>query len=1274
MVCQHIDRNGLYWDISSFPAALPPDVIEDILSHPVPLDPGPDKIIWGWDPSGKFSINVAYKKLSKGVYVSHLCKSLTVASPRDRFSHEFSYHPVLYKGSVPALDGGICCLKQQVPPPVGYVKLNINGLAKGNRGRVGMGGVIRNHRGEFLVSYAGYIGRQSNNTVKLWAIRQGIQLCINLKPVTVNIETDSRFAISCLHRMIQGPAEHIILCTNILKLLTKLRSSSIVACYRELNGSADCMANYGASLVSSFHGSLQPFHNSAVPIAVQSLQTEGFFEGSNKFSKTRMEQYRQIGEVLGSLKALMVLKHEIPINQRQCSLLFDMLELAFDTISEEIRQNLRLEDRNTKWKPLELPMKELHRIFKEADLYIKYCMDMKDWWGKAISLHMNKDCVELHIHNLLCCFPVVIEAIETAAEISGVDEEDMQRRRIALMRKYNEEYDDPKLFQWKFGKQYLVAREICSRFETAWREDRWLLLEKIVDKTVVASSKQEQRLVELLLRKLNDMDTSKEKLLPSNVLVGAQDYYVKRRLGCSSSGPLGGGRFKEIHWLGESFALRTFYGDIGPLNNEISLILSLSHPNVLQYLCALYDEDRKEGFLVMELMSKDLGTYIKENSGQRKRIPFSLPVAVDVMLQIARGMEYLHSKKIYHGDLHPSKILLKPRSASNGGLFQAKVAGFGLSSIKSYGPKSPNPKPNEDHLDIWLAPEVMADLEHSGSKSTAKYSEKADVYSFGMLCFELLTGKVPFEDGHLQGEKMVRNIRAGERPLFSYPSPKYLANLTKKCWQTNPSQRPSFLSICRILRYIKKILVIDPDHGHPDSPPPLVDYCDMEAGYLKKFPPGEGTGDVGPVSQIPFQIFAYKLVEKDKISNKNWDLGDEGFAKVHRPASMFDDDEHLAAMDDLFLAPSDRRSVCSEIIGGRKNMAVDLRSVISEIPHRKLFSFDQRSFGSESPGKRFLSISGGDRPPVGGETPERKMDQRSPIIQAGKKKADQHQKPKLEAADKAIVASKVAESQSPSHENSNKNPLTKVTGQKSENTEVLETKQSPRRVVDQKPASSEFSEGKISSRATGHQKLAEIPEKKTLKNAELIQTTDPVSTKDSDKKNESTPKKIQKSGNSEKSEKKPMLIRKLIDTKNKNFPETSNNDSPKSSPARMKKTNPIHSPASSSARTKKSNPVQSPALSPARVKKTKSCQSPASSPARMKKVNASDSPASSPSRIFYTCGSPKRTPACEYPSPISSPLNPCARCSRLGKQSSEPPGMSPLRPRMSHVPDSGSTM
>ncbi|KAK9280707.1 hypothetical protein L1049_014405 [Liquidambar formosana] len=336
-----------------------------------------------------------------------------------------------------------------------------------------------------------------------------------------------------------------------------------------------------------------------------------------------MEQFRQIGEVLGSLKALMVFQEDIQINQRQCCLLLDIFTLAYDSIAEEMRQNLKFEEKHTKWRILEQPLRELHRIFKEGELYIRQCLETKDWWAKAITLYQNTDCVEFYIHNLLCCIPIVIEAIELAGEISGWDQDEIQKKRFVYSIKYQKEWNDPKLFQWKFGKQYLVSQDFCNRLDTVWKEDRWILLNKIQEKRLsgsMSSSKYERRLTDLLCKNLDGSEPLNGKLLPCSILVSSKDYQVRRRLG-------NGSHYKEILWLGESFALRHFFGDIEPLIPEISQILSLSHPNIMHFLCGFTDEEKKECFLVMELMTRDLCSYIKEMYGPRKRIPFSLPVA-----------------------------------------------------------------------------------------------------------------------------------------------------------------------------------------------------------------------------------------------------------------------------------------------------------------------------------------------------------------------------------------------------------------------------------------------------------------------------------------------------------------------------------------------------------------------------------------------------------------------------------------------------------------------
>ncbi|CAK7335674.1 unnamed protein product [Dovyalis caffra] len=651
-----------------------------------------------------------------------------------------------------------------------------------------------------------------------------------------------------------------------------------------------------------------------------------------------MEQFRQIGEVLGSLKALMILQDDIQINQKQCCLLLNIFCLAFNTIAEEIKQNLKLEEKNTKWKPLEEPLREVCGVFKEGELYVRRCLDNKDWWGKAISLHQNKDCVEFHIHNLLSCFPAVIEAIEIAGEISGLDQEEMQKKRVMLVKKYDKGWSDPKLFQWYFGKQYLVPREIYSQIERAMREDRWLLVDAIKEKKkAMPPGKIEHRLGDLLLKKLNVLAPANGKLPPSSILLGAEDYQMRRRLG--------GSQYKEIQWLGENFALRHFFHDLGPLNSEISMLLSLSHPNIVQYLCGFYDEEKKECFLVMELMTRDFFSYIKENSSPRKRVLFPLPILVDIMLQIARGMEFLHSRKIYVGDLNPSNVFLKPRKSTEG-YFHVKVSGFGLTSVENHSSRHSSPESSPVDTCIWHAPEVLAEQEQARKTGTSKYTEKADVYSFGMLCFQLLTGKLPFEDGHLQGDQMIKNIRAGERPLFPSLSPKYLVNLTKKCWHTEPHHRPTFSSVCRVLRYIKKFLVMNPNDGQPYMQSPPVDFIDLEAGFLKKCP-GEATCDPPSVSQIPFQMFSYRLIEKEKtsvnIKFKNCDTVSEAASNGW--------DESASIVEDAAAPAIDVRSLTSDM----KSVCFDMKSIATEVPHKKIPS-DLRSVCSEPAEKKLLLI------------------------------------------------------------------------------------------------------------------------------------------------------------------------------------------------------------------------------------------------------------------------------------------------------------------------------
>uniref|UniRef100_A0A0E0JLB2 Protein kinase domain-containing protein n=1 Tax=Oryza punctata TaxID=4537 RepID=A0A0E0JLB2_ORYPU len=607
-----------------------------------------------------------------------------------------------------------------------------------------------------------------------------------------------------------------------------------------------------------------------------------------------MEQLRHLGEAMGSINALMVFEADLRINPRQCRLLADACARALAAVTGKVRAQLCFDERGAKWRALEAPLRELHRAFRDAEGYVRQCLDPSgSWWARAAAMAHGTECVEQHLHNVLWCVAIALEAIDAAGEIAGSDPDELARGRLVLAKKYDRDMLEPKLFEHAFGKLYLVSQELVARMDMAWKEDRWVMSQMFDEMKGAAASKplskNEHRLAELLA-------AARGKLHPASVLLGS-DYSVRRRLG---------GRLKEVHWMGESFAMKHFIGDTDAAAAEVELLSSVAHPNVAHATYCFHDEEKKEYFVVMDqLMAKDLGSYVKEVSCPRRRIPFPLVVAVDIMLQIARGMEYLHAKKINHGELNPSNVLVKPRQP-DGGYVHVKVAGYGQPGITAGSAKaSANGNANangnsNDNSCIWYAPEVLKS-DGVADAAAARCTEKADVYSFAMICFELLTGKVPFEDNHLQGGKTSKNICAGERPLFPFQAPKYLTALTKRCWHADPAQRPAFASICRVLRYVKRFLILNPEHQQQqqgqtdDAPTPAVDYLDIEAQLLKKLPLWQ-RGEAARVADVPFQMFAYRVMEREKAvgavhvaRDKASDSGSDG-------NSLYGDENGFGAM------------------------------------------------------------------------------------------------------------------------------------------------------------------------------------------------------------------------------------------------------------------------------------------------------------------------------------------------------------------------------------------
>eukprot|EP00250_Pteridium_aquilinum_P021168 c25049_g1_i2 orf=54-2567(-) len=225
---------------------------------------------------------------------------------------------------------------------------------------------------------------------------------------------------------------------------------------------------------------------------------------------------------------------------------------------------------------------------------------------------------------------------------------------------------------------------------------------------------------------------------------------------------------------------------------EVSLLARLQSPYIVQLMGWAIDRSKGEGKLVTELMATDLGKVLRATES-KNGLP--LHVAVDMMLQVSKAIEYLRKKNIIHRDIKPSNILLEPSPIKE--YWRVKVCDFGIAKMK----------PHQDDLfstfklgtEWYRSPEVLSEQ--------VKYSNKADVYSFAITSSEMLGGySATLRLSQGEGSLLSR-ILSDQRPSLPADCPAYLSDLIRKCWDNEPKKRPRFCDITSMLSYIKFILM-----------------------------------------------------------------------------------------------------------------------------------------------------------------------------------------------------------------------------------------------------------------------------------------------------------------------------------------------------------------------------------------------------------------------------------------------------------------------------------
>lgn len=237
----------------------------------------------------------------------------------------------------------------------------------------------------------------------------------------------------------------------------------------------------------------------------------------------------------------------------------------------------------------------------------------------------------------------------------------------------------------------------------------------------------------------------------------------------------------------ETAALRASF------RQEVGVWQKLDHPNVTKFVGASmgtsdikipqYNNSsnlpaRACCVVVEFLPGGTLKQYLIKN--WRKKLPYK--VVIQLALDLARGLSYLHSKKIVHRDVKSENMLLTAQRA-------VKIADFGVARVEAQNPKDMT---GETGTLGYMAPEVL---------EGKPYNRRCDVYSFGICLWEIYCCDMPYPNLSF-AELTSAVVRQNVRPEIPRCCPNSLANIMRKCWDANPEKRPYMDEVVKLLEAI----------------------------------------------------------------------------------------------------------------------------------------------------------------------------------------------------------------------------------------------------------------------------------------------------------------------------------------------------------------------------------------------------------------------------------------------------------------------------------------
>ncbi|XP_050262504.1 serine/threonine-protein kinase STY13-like [Quercus robur] len=206
---------------------------------------------------------------------------------------------------------------------------------------------------------------------------------------------------------------------------------------------------------------------------------------------------------------------------------------------------------------------------------------------------------------------------------------------------------------------------------------------------------------------------------------------------------------------------------------EVMMLATLKHPNIVRFIGAC-----RKPMLWCIVTEYAKGGSVRQFLTRRSNRSVPLKLAVKQALDVARGMAYVHGLGLIHRDLKSDNLLIFADKS-------IKIADFGVARIEV---QTEGMTP-ETGTYRWMAPEM---IQHR------PYTQKVDVYSFGIVLWELITGMLPFQNmTAVQAAFAV--VNKGVRPIVPSDCLPVLSDIMTRCWDANPDVRPPFMEVVRML-------------------------------------------------------------------------------------------------------------------------------------------------------------------------------------------------------------------------------------------------------------------------------------------------------------------------------------------------------------------------------------------------------------------------------------------------------------------------------------------